>query len=129
MRALAVGVGTSAKAVALAVAAVVVLVATTAAAMDSFVVFPWWDFLLPGHLGMAILVTRWLVRGVAMLVVTSFVAPRAATVAIPANLVGVIVVDTLPRCVSGPWRGNTFPMVGAIMVLVMGVMVVMALLS
>ena len=84
------------------------------------------------HLGLAMLLPRWTAMGIHLpvsKVIVRMASPRTTAMDIPAGRVCLIVVDTLPRCVSEPWRGNTFPMVGAIMVLVMGVMVVMALLS
>ena len=69
--------------------------------------------------------------GVDLLVSTGIVGvafPRAAAVGMPAGRVCVIVVDTLPCCVSGQW-GGAYLVVRVKVVLVVVGMVVMALLS
>ena len=75
------------------------------------------------------LVSRWAAMGIDLLVFTGFIgvpSPRAAAVAMPADISGVAVVGTLTLCVYGALVGDAGTVSAAVAVLVM---VVLASLS
>ena len=92
----------------------------------------WWNFLPLEHWRPVRLAQRWPTRGVELLVSTGIMgvaSPRVAVVGNPAGCIGVIAVDTITRFVSETGGVIVDPVVGAVMVLVMAVVVVIALLS